>query len=184
MTDLTGRSVLALVTNRGVEQDELKFPAEKLRDAGVKVTVAAPETGEIQSLTGDWDLGEKFTADIALKDVNPSDYDLVLLPGGTLNADALRLDEDAQRIVKDFASNGRPVAAICHGPWLLVESELLDGKTMTSYISVRKDVENAGATWKDVEVFECPCNSWDLITSRNPGDLEAFTSAIQKRLSK
>ncbi|WP_016997549.1 DJ-1/PfpI family protein [Kocuria atrinae] len=147
MADLTGKKTLSLQTNRGVEQDELKVPLEQLREAGATVTVASQENGEIQSLVGDWDLGETFPVDQKISDVNESEYDLLLLPGGTLNADTLRLDEDAQKIAKAFASSGRPIASICHGPWLLVQTGLVDGKTLTSYESIKVDVVNAGGTW-------------------------------------
>lgn len=183
MAELTGKKILSLQTNRGVEQDELKVPLEKLREAGATVTVAAQESGEIQSLVGDWDLGETFSVDTTISDVDDSEYDLLLLPGGTLNADTLRLDQDAQKIAKAFASSGRPVASICHGPWLLVETGLVDSKTLTSYESVKTDVVNAGGTWVDQEVKRCPANGFTLITSRNPGDLEAFVSAIKDELS-
>lgn len=183
MADVTGKKILSLQTNRGVEQDELKVPLEKLREAGATVTVAAPESGEIQSLTGDWDLGETFPVDQKISDVNESEYDLLLLPGGTLNADTLRLDQDAQRIAKAFASSGRPIASICHGPWLLVETGLVNGKTLTSYESVKVDVTNAGGTWVDEPAKRCPANDWVLITSRNPGDLEPFVQAIKDELS-
>jgi len=183
MADLAGKKILAAVSNRGVEQDELKVPVDRLRGAGAQVTVAAPESGEVQTLVGDWDLGEKLPVDATLADVGESDFDLLLVPGGTLNADNLRLDPDAQRLAKAFASSGRPIASICHGPWLLVETGLVRGKTLTSYTSVKTDVQNAGGTWKDVEVFRCPAEGFTLITSRNPGDLDAFVGAIEDELS-
>lgn len=183
MAELSGKKILLLSENQGVEQDELKVPAEKLREAGAEVTVAAPETGEIKSLVSDWDLGETFPVDQTISSVNESEYDLLLLPGGTLNADALRLNEDAQKIAKSFVSSGRPVASICHGPWLLVETGVVDGKTLTSYASLKTDITNAGGNWVDQEVKVCPANEWTLITSRNPGDLEAFVAAIKEQLS-
>lgn len=183
MADLTGKKILSLQTNRGVEQDELKVPLEQLREAGATVTVASQETGEVQSLQGDWDLGETFPVDQKIADVDASEYDLLLLPGGTLNADTLRLDQDAQKIARSFASSGRPIASICHGPWLLVETGLVKGKTLTSYASVKTDITNAGGTWVDEEMHRCPSNDWTLITSRNPGDLEPFVQAIKDELS-
>lgn len=183
MADLTGKKILSLQTNRGVEQDELKVPLEKLREAGATVTVASQENGEIQSLVGDWDLGETFPVDQKISDVNDSEYDLLLIPGGTLNADTLRLDQDAQKIAQAFASSGRPIASICHGPWLLVQTGLVDGKTLTSYESVKVDISNAGGTWVDQPVKRCPAKDWVLITSRNPGDLEPFVQAIEDELT-
>lgn len=183
MAELSGKKILLLSENQGVEQDELKVPAEKLREAGAEVTVAAPETGEIKSLVSDWDLGETFPVDQTITSVNESEYDLLLLPGGTLNADSLRLNEDAQKIAKSFVSSGRLGASICHGPWLLVETGVVDGKTLTSYASLKTDITNAGGNWVDQEVKVCPANEWTLITSRNPGDLEAFVAAIKEQLS-
>lgn len=183
MSDLSGKKVLVVVSNRGVEQDELKDPVQKLRQAGAEVTIAAPETGQVQSLVGDWDLGEVFEVDATLAEVGEEDFDLLLIPGGTLNADNLRLDGDAQRIVKTFAATSRPVASICHGPWLLVETGLVKNKTLTSYTSIKTDVINAGGTWKDEQVFRCTAENFVLITSRNPGDLEAFNTAIAQELS-
>lgn len=183
MADLAGKKILALVTNRGVEQDELMVPVDRLRGTGAQVTVAAPDAGEVQTLVGDWDLGEKIPVDTTLADLNEADFDLLLVPGGTLNADNLRLDADAQRIANAFASSGRPIASICHGPWLLVEAGLVKGKTLTSYISIKTDVQNAGGSWKDVEVFRCPAEGYALITSRNPGDLDPFIGAIEDELS-
>lgn len=183
MTDLSGKKVLVAVSNRGVEQDELKSPLQYLRQAGAEVTVAAPEAGEVQSLVGDWDLGEKFPVDTTLSDAAESGYDLLLLPGGTLNADNLRLDTDAQSLAKSFAAAGKPVASICHGPWLLVETGLVKGKTLTSYKSIKTDLINAGGTWKDEQVFRCPADNWVLITSRNPGDLDAFNKAVADELA-
>lgn len=184
MADLAGKKILALVTNRGVEQDELKVPADRLRGAGAQVTVAAPESEDVQTLVGDWDLGEKIPVDTTLAEVTEADFDLLLIPGGTLNADNLRLDADAQRIVTAFTTSGRPVASICHGPWLLVETGLLKGKTLTSYLSIKTDVENSGGTWKDQEVFRCTAEGYTLITSRNPGDLDPFIGAIQDELAQ
>lgn len=183
VSHLSGKKVLVVVSNRGVEQDELKDPVHKLRAHGAKITIAAPEAGQVRSLVGDWDLGEVFEADETLADVQEADYDLLLVPGGTLNADNLRLDAEAQRIVKSFAASGRPIASICHGPWLLVETGLVKNKTLTSYKSIKADVINAGGTWKDEQVFRCPAENFVLITSRNPGDLPAFTEAVAQELS-
>ena len=183
MSALSGKKILVLVNNQGVEQDELKVPAQKLREAGAEVTVAAPESGEISSLVGDWDRGETFPVDRTISSVDDSQYDLLVLPGGTISADTLRLDEDAQKIATAFASSGRPVASICHGPWLLVETGLVKGKTLTSYRSVKTDIVNAGGTWVDEQVKVCPGNGWHLITSRNPDDLDAFVGAIEEQLT-
>lgn len=138
MADLSSKKVLVLVSNRGAEQDELTSPVESLRSAGANVKVAAPRKEKIQTLVGDWDQGKILEADMALETVNEQEFDLLLIPGGTLNADNLRLDDEAQRIVQSFAATGRPVASICHGPWLLVETGLVRDKTLTSYKSIRQ----------------------------------------------
>lgn len=182
MADLSSKKVLVLVSNRGAEQDELTSPVESLRSAGANVKVAAPQKEKIQTLVGDWDQGKILEADMALETVDEQEFDLLLIPGGTLNADNLRLDDEAQRIVQSFAATGRPVASICHGPWLLVETGLVRDKTLTSYKSIKTDVVNAGGQWVDEEVFRCSAQNFVLITSRNPGDLEAFNAAIIEEL--
>ncbi|GGL79648.1 type 1 glutamine amidotransferase domain-containing protein [Glutamicibacter protophormiae] len=182
MADLSNKKVLVLASNRGVEQDELVSPVESLRSAGAKVEIAAPQQDKIQTLVGDWDSGKILEADLAFETVDDEKFDLLLVPGGTLNADNLRVDDEAQRIIKSFAATGRPVASICHGPWLLVETGLVRGKTLTSYQSIKTDVVNAGGQWVDEEVFRCPAGKFVLITSRNPGDLDAFNAAIIEEL--
>ncbi|WP_418275516.1 DJ-1/PfpI/YhbO family deglycase/protease [Isoptericola jiangsuensis] len=182
--NLTGRTVLAIVTNYGVEQDELVVPIEHLRERGAIVTVAASSTDDVQTLVGDKDPGRTVAPDVRLDDVDPTGFDLLLVPGGTINADTLRLQEGASRLVRGFTESGRPVAAICHGPWALVEAGVLGGKTLTSYPSLRTDVLNAGAAeWRDVDVFVCDAEGWRLITSRDPGDLDAFLGAIDDTLA-
>lgn len=182
-TDLTGRTVLAVVTNYGVEQDELVVPVQKLRDRGAVVTIAATKADDVATLVGDKDPGRTVPADVALDDVDPEGFDLLLVPGGTLNADSLRLEASASRIVRSFTGSGRPVAAICHGPWALVEAGVVAGKTLTSYPSLQTDIRNAGATeWRDEEVCVDDSGGWRLITSRNPGDLDAFDAAIAEAL--
>lgn len=180
---LTGRRVLAIVTNYGVEQDELVVPVEHLSDQGVGVTVAAQSTDPVQTLVGDKDPGRTVTPDTTFADVDPGDYDLLLVPGGTINADNLRLDEQAVGLVRAFAGSGRPIAAICHGPWALVEADVLGGVTLTSYPSLRTDVRNAGGEWRDAEVVTDEAGGFPLVTSRNPDDLPAFLPAVDKVLA-
>ncbi|MFC8192844.1 DJ-1/PfpI/YhbO family deglycase/protease [Cellulomonas sp. NPDC057328] len=177
-TDVTGRRVLAVVTNYGVEQDELVVPVRHLRDAGAQVDVAAVEDGPIRTLVGDKDPGESVDPDTVLSAVDASGYDMLLLPGGTINADNLRLQDDAPALVKEFTSDGRPVAAICHGPWALVEAGVLEGKTLTSYPSLRTDVRNAGGEWVDRSVVSDDAGGWTLVTSRTPDDLDDFLGAV------
>ncbi|WP_031090534.1 type 1 glutamine amidotransferase domain-containing protein [Streptomyces sp. NRRL WC-3549] len=182
--DLDGRRVLAVVTHYGVEQDELVVPVEHLRGAGARVDVAAVSEDDVVTLVGDRDPGKTVRPDLALADVDPSAYDLLLVPGGTtLNADALRLQSDAVAIVRAFAGSGRPVAAICHGPWALVEAGVVAGKRLTSYASLRTDVRNAGGEWVDEPVVTDTAGGWPLITSRDPGDLEPFLREVDTALA-
>ncbi|MDN4480566.1 type 1 glutamine amidotransferase domain-containing protein [Demequina muriae] len=171
-------SALIITTNYGVEQDELKMPLEALRNAGVPVTLAATEYSPVQSLVGDKDPGETFEPDTLLADVEMGDYAVLVIPGGTINADNLRTDDAALALVRTFAGDGRTIASICHGPWLLAEADVARGKSLTSYESIATDLRNAGATWEDVELRRCEEEGWTLLTSRNPGDLDAFSPAV------
>lgn len=181
---LTGRRVLAVVTNYGVEQDELVVPVEHLRDEGVDVTIAAVESAPVQTLVGDKDPGRTVQPDRTLAEVAAAEFDALLVPGGTINADTLRRDENAVAIARAFAASGRPIASICHGPWLLVEAGVLGGATLTSYPSLQTDIRNAGAAeWRDAEVVTDDAGGFPLVTSRNPGDLPAFTAALDRVLS-
>ncbi|ARJ06621.1 type 1 glutamine amidotransferase [Humibacter sp. BT305] len=184
MTDFAGRRILAIVTNYGVEQDELVVPVEHLRGEGAQVTIAAQKDEPVQTLVGDKDPGRSVDPTTTLAEVDPDDFELLLIPGGTLNADSLRLDDDAVAIVKSFAATGRPIAAICHGPWALVQADVVSGKTLTSYPSLATDIRNAHASsWVDEEVVLDRANGYTLITSRTPKDLDAFTGRIDEVLS-
>ena len=176
------RRVLIVTTNHGVETSELTVPLRALRADGVRVTVAAPRPEAIITLVHDRTVGETVAPDATLAEIDPSRFDLLLLPGGTINADRLRGDDDAQRIVRRFAVSGRPVAAICHAPWVLVDTGLAAGRTLTSYPSIRPDLVNAGAVWKDAEVVVVDADGWRLITSRSPADLDVFVSAVRDAL--
>ncbi|GAA1353655.1 type 1 glutamine amidotransferase domain-containing protein [Falsarthrobacter nasiphocae] len=178
MADLTGKNVLILAS-QGVEQVELTSPRDTLSDAGATITLAAPSGKDFQALQGDWDRGETFSPDQAIDAVKADDFDALVLPGGTLNADALRQCEDTQALVRAFLDAGKPVAAICHAPWILIEAGVVKGRTLTSFASVATDLKNAGAEWVDQELAE----DGGLITSRTPDDLEAFGNAIVKALS-
>jgi len=176
-TDLDHRRILVLVTNYGVEQDELVVPVERLRSQGATVVVAASSTDPIQTLVGDKDPGRTVQPDTTYADAG-SDFDLVLVPGGTLNADALRQESSVVDIVRASAEAGRPVAAICHGPWALVEADVVRGKTLTSYPSLRSDLQNAGAAWVDQPVTVDDSGDYTLVTSRTPDDLDDFVPAV------
>ncbi|MGW4056137.1 type 1 glutamine amidotransferase domain-containing protein [Streptomyces sp. NPDC004779] len=179
---LAGRSVLVLTTNYGTEQDELRKPVAVLRENGARVTVAAQKDEPVQTLVSDRRPGAEVPPDTTLAEARADGFDAVIVPGGTVNADHLRTDADARRLVTAFAEAGKPVAAICHGPWLLVDSGLTEGRELTSYPSLRLDLENAGGTWLDREVVVDTAGDHPLITSRRPGDLDAFSAAIVRCL--
>ncbi|MET8292209.1 type 1 glutamine amidotransferase domain-containing protein [Streptomyces sp. NPDC051639] len=180
---LNGHRVLILVTNYGVEQDELLVPVRRLREDGADVTIAAVTPGPVQTLVGDRDPGETVEPTTTLETLHPGAYQLLLIPGGTINADQLRLQPRALEVIRAFAASGRPIAAICHGPWALVEADILNDKTLTSYPSVRTDVRNAGAkNWVDEAVVSDSANGYTLVTSRTPKDLDDFLGAVNKAL--
>ncbi|WP_318211811.1 MULTISPECIES: type 1 glutamine amidotransferase domain-containing protein [unclassified Streptomyces] len=175
---LDGKNVLFLTTNYGTEQDELMKPAAALRDAGARVTIAAKKDEAVQTLVSDRKPGALVPQDTTLAKATADEFAAVVVPGGTVNADRLRTDTDARRLLAAFAEAGKPIAAICHGPWILVDSGLTGDRELTSYPSLRSDLENAGATWLDREVVVDTSGRHPLITSRRPGDLDAFASAI------
>jgi protease I len=166
---LQGKKIAFLMANEGVEQVELTRPLEAVKQAGAEAELIAPETGEIQAFNH-LDKGDKFTADHAVGDVSASDYDGLVLPGGVANPDNLRTHEDAVSFVRDFFEQGKPVAVICHGPWTLVEADVVRGRTLTSWPSIQTDIRNAGGEWVDEEVHV----DGGLVTSRKPDDLDAF----------
>ncbi|MXP62748.1 type 1 glutamine amidotransferase [Roseomonas sp. M0104] len=180
MTDINQARILIVATD-GFEQPELLVPLEQLRAKGAKVEVAAPdktrEPGVIVAWNGaaqpeNW--GEKVKVDRKLGEVKAADYDAIVLPGGAMNPDHLRVNQQAIALVKDFAAQGKIVAAICHAPWILVEAGLAKGRKMTSFASIKTDVQNAGATWLDEQVV----TDQGIVTSRSPEDLDAFVAKI------
>ena len=174
-TPLSSTTVAILATN-GFEQSELVKPKKALEDAGATVHVISPESGSIKGWDEkDW--GDSVSVDKALSDASPSDYAGLVLPGGQMNPDVLRMNDDAVAFVKAFADAGKPIAAICHAPWLIVEADLADGRDMTSWPSIRRDLANAGATVHDKEVVVCENGPFTLITSRQPEDIPAFSKA-------
>lgn len=169
---LTRRRILIMATD-GFEQSELEIPLERLQDAGAEIDIASLQTGDITGWDED-DWGDEIDVDLLIADANADDYDALVLPGGQINPDLLRVDAKAIALIKSFADAGKPVAAICHAPWLLVEAGLAKGRRMTSYKSIRTDVANAGAEVVDEEVVV----DGNIITSRCPDDLPAFCDAI------
>src|SRR5699024_7696364 len=184
MTELSGKSALVIVSQRGVEQDEIEQPVTQLDAEGASVTVAAPTRDPVQSQIRDWELGDQITPDVALADVVSAEYDLLVIPGGVLNADTLRTDENAQQIANDFVALKKPVASLCHGPWLLVETGAIAGKQATSYPSLKTDIVNAGGNWHDSELVRCGAKDWTLLTSLGPHDLPAFIQAMKDEVSE
>lgn len=172
MTEISKARIAILATD-GYERSELREPLEKLRAKGATVEVVSPKSGEIRSWDED-DWGDSVPVDRPLSQARVEDYDALVLPGGQINPDKLRLEDAAVAFVRAFAESGKPLAAICHGPWLLVEAGVVRDRDVTSYRSIRTDLVNAGAKWTDAEVV----TDEGIITSRNPGDLPAFISKI------
>lgn len=169
---LTGKRVLILATN-GFEQSELEVPRDHLTEAGAEVHVVSPEVGVIRGWDGD-DWGQSVKVDATLATAKADDYDALVLPGGQINPDLLRVNEDALALIKAFYAGGKPIAAVCHAPWLLIEAGIVKNLKMTSYHSIKTDVINAGGKWEDKAVV----SDGGIVTSRNPGDLEAFSKQI------
>lgn len=175
---LNGRKVAILVTD-GFEQVELTKPREALEAAGASTSILAPKSGKVQGMNHD-EKADQFDVDKRIADSDPADFDAVLLPGGVMNADHLRMDENARNFVQAMDKAGKPVAVICHGPWLLVSADLVDGRTMTSYHTVQDDIRNAGGEWVDREVVRD--GNW--VSSRKPDDLPAFNEATIKLIEE
>lgn len=176
MGALTGKKVAILATD-GFEQVELTEPMEKVKAAGADVDIVSIKKGQIQGMQSD-EKGDMFTVDKLVEDVSAEDYNGLILPGGVLNPDSLRMDQQAVQFVRDFFAQHKPVAAICHGPWMLVEANVLEGRTVTSFPSIKTDILNAGAQWVDEEVV---CDQ-GLVTSRSPDDMEAFCKKVVEEL--
>ena len=178
MASLSGKKIAFLATD-GFEQAELLDPRKALDEAGATTVVIAPKDGEIKA----WDMkdwGTTVKVDQTLENANPNDFDALVLPGGVINPDHLRMDPAAVNFVKQFVSTGRPTAAICHGPWTLLETGVLRGKTVTSWPSLKTDLKNAGANWVDQECV----TDGQFIFSRKPDDIPAFNRAIIDAVSQ
>jgi protease I len=174
--DLTDRQIAVLATH-GYERSELERPVAALKEAGADVHVVSPQDGTIQGWAdGNWSGSQNV--DRTLDETSADHYDGLVLPGGVINPDSLRTDSGAVRFVRDFFDEGKPVAAICHGPWMIVEADAADGREMTSWPSIRTDMENAGAHWIDDEVVV----DQGLVTSRSPADLDAFCHKLVEEM--
>lgn len=170
---------ILIIATHGVEQSELLVPRDTLRKAGAKVDVASLDGRTIRGWDNkDW--GKQIDVDLKIADVAPAAYAALILPGGQINPDVLRADADSMQVVRAFLDEGRIVAAICHGPWLLVEADAVRGRNVTSYKSIRRDLENAGGTWLDRAVVA----DGGIITSRSPADLSAFVAKIIEEIDE
>ncbi|MBW0117590.1 type 1 glutamine amidotransferase domain-containing protein [Pseudonocardia abyssalis] len=179
MTDRLHGKRIALLATDGVEQVELTAPRDAVLAEGAVVQLVSVADGEIQGMNGDIEPADTFTVDRVAAQVSVDDYDGLIVPGGTVNGDKLRLDDDVRYFVQAFVESGKPVAAICHAPWVLIDAGVVKGRTVTSFPSVWTDLRNAGATVVDEEVSV----DGNLITSRSPGDLPAFTAAVVDALA-
>jgi protease I len=170
--NLQGKKIAILATD-GFEQSELIKPRQALQDAGAQTQVVSPKDGKIKGWSmKNW--GDEVSVDVPLKSADPASFDALLLPGGVMNPDQLRMIPEAVSFVKHFFRAGKPVAAICHGPWMLIEAGVVKGKTVTSWPSLHTDLVNAGANWVDKEVVQ----DGNIITSRKPDDIPAFSKKL------
>ena len=179
MSQQLSNQKIAILVADGFEQVELTKPKQAFEEAGAQTQIISPNSDRVQGWNH-YDKADYFAVDVALEDADPADYDALLLPGGTVNPDQLRTKEKAVQFIKSFFDAGKPVAAICHGPWTLIEADVLKGRTVTSWSSLQTDLKNAGATWVDEEVVE----DNGLITSRNPDDIPAFNAKAIELFAK
>ena len=182
--ELAGQRIAFLVANAGVEEVELTTPWQAVKDAGGEPVLLAPEKDAVHTVNNDIEPAATFDPGHAVGDVSADEFAALVLPGGVANPDKLRLVPEAVGFAKAIAAAGKPIAAICHGPWTLVEAGLVAGKTLTSWPSLQTDIRNAGGEWRDEQVFLCPRQGFDLVTSRKPDDLDAFCQQLIKTFAK
>lgn len=171
---LEGTTVGIFLAQAGSEEIEFTEPREAVTDAGATVDVLGSDTGAGETVNNDLESSDSYEIERTFKEVSADEYDALIVPGGTVGADTLRTNEDAVDLIRTHLSDGKPIGVICHGPWVLVEADVVDGRTLTSYHSLETDIRNAGGEWVDEEVV----TDDGLITSRNPDDLEAFCETI------
>jgi protease I len=176
--ELAGKRIAFLVANVGVERVELTSPWQAVMDAGGEPVLLAPEKEPVQTVNHDSESAGSFDPDQAVGDVLAEDFAALVLPGGVANPDKLRLVPEAIAFVRAMAAAGKPMAAICHGPWTLIEAGVVAGKSLTSWPSLETDISNAGAVWRDEQVLLCPAMGFNLVTSRKPDDLDAFNQEL------
>ncbi|HEY2005525.1 MAG TPA: type 1 glutamine amidotransferase domain-containing protein [Solirubrobacteraceae bacterium] len=180
MADSLDGKKIAIIATDGVEQVELVEPRKAVEAAGAQTELLSIKSEDIQAMNSDINPADKFSVDKLVADANQADYDGLILPGGTVNADRLRADGDVVSFVQEYFKAGKPVGVICHGPWTLVEADLVRGRTLTSYPSLKTDIRNAGGEWVDEEVVV----DQGLVTSRKPDDLPAFTAKIVEEFAE
>jgi protease I len=178
--ELQGKKVAILLAPVGTEQAEYTEPKKAVEDAGGTVEVIGIQTGDAQTMNSDVNPGETFTVEKTFSEVSADEYDGLVIPGGTVGADTLRAEEDAVNFIHSFFEQGKPVGVICHGPWTLVEADVVSGRTLTSYPSLQTDILNAGGNWVDEEVVV----DQGLVTSRNPDDLPAFCAKVVEEIAE
>jgi len=181
--ELQGRRIAFVIANEGAEQVELTEPWQAVQDAGGSPELLAPQPGQAQAFNH-LDKADTFQVDRAVGDADPASYDALVLPGGVANPDQLRTVPEAVGFVRAMFQAGKPAAVICHGPWTVVEADLVRGRTLTSWPSLRTDIRNAGGTWVDTEVQVCTAGPNILVTSRNPDDLPAFCKQLVEEFQR